>query len=55
MQWNGSGANKDERMKAASYLQEIKAGRGKAQSEVLGKYGGEHIPWGGHIPWGETI
>ncbi|XP_045164503.1 gelsolin-like protein 2 [Mercenaria mercenaria] len=35
-QWNGSGSNKDERMKAMQYLQELKSERsGKASSEVL--------------------
>lgn len=35
-QWNGSGSNKDERMKAMQYLQELKSERtGKAVTEVL--------------------
>jgi len=34
-QWNGSGANKDERFKAAQYVNELKSERGKADSEVL--------------------
>ncbi|XP_033746061.1 gelsolin-like protein 2 isoform X2 [Pecten maximus] len=35
-QWNGKGANKDEKLKAAQYLVELKGVRcGKAKSEVL--------------------
>ncbi|XP_064604250.1 gelsolin-like protein 2 [Liolophura sinensis] len=35
-QWNGSGSNKDERMKAMQYLIELKSERaGKAQSETI--------------------
>ncbi|XP_060079395.1 gelsolin-like protein 1 [Ylistrum balloti] len=35
-QWNGSGSNKDEKMKALQYLAELKSERsGKAKSEVL--------------------
>lgn len=34
-QWNGSGSNKDERMKAMMYLNNLKTERGKAKSEVI--------------------
>ncbi|KAL5014039.1 hypothetical protein ScPMuIL_008309 [Solemya velum] len=34
-QWNGKGANKDEKFKASRYLQDMKSYRGKAQAEVL--------------------
>lgn len=37
IQWNGEGANKDERFKATQYIQDLKSERGKATVEVLGE------------------
>lgn len=37
-QWNGIGANKDEKFKAAQYLAEVKSKRGKCTTEVLDEF-----------------
>ncbi|XP_072051176.1 gelsolin-like protein 2 [Amphiura filiformis] len=34
-QWNGDGSNKDERMRAMQYLQQLKSERGRARSETI--------------------
>ncbi|KAL5013768.1 hypothetical protein ScPMuIL_008038 [Solemya velum] len=39
IQWNGEGANKDEKFKAAQYLNELKSERGDCESEVVDEDG----------------
>ncbi|XP_011405971.1 PREDICTED: gelsolin-like protein 2 [Amphimedon queenslandica] len=41
-QWNGDGANKDERFKASQYLQKLRSDRGKCETEV---FVGEDLEW----------
>jgi len=45
VQWNGEGANKDERFKAAQYVNELKGERGKADSEVIDSTESESHPF----------